>query len=121
MTNLIDPTNHVFLKKFRDYVTSRGGKVCVGVKDGDGKIYSIGDRKFMLDHLKEKAAHDRRVSMEWVPKDRALPPLPMPMASLVLSENVSRLKLAASAYVQHFIEDGQHFAMVSEIFIKCFD
>ena len=32
-------------------------------------------------HLKENSAYKRRVAIELVPKDRELPPLPMPIAA----------------------------------------
>ena len=114
-TNLINPLHHVHLKNFREYVKGTGGSFCVGVKDGDGKFYCIGDREMMTGQLQEVANHDRGTSREWIPADRTLPRLSMPLCELLLAENTNKLKQSASAYVHHFLKDDQQ---IGKVYIK---
>ena len=113
MTNLINPLHHVYMKQFRQYVAGRGGKVCAIVQDGDGSTYTIGDRKYLLTKMKELDANDRRKSREWIPSDRSLPLLPMPLSELITTAHTNKMKSVASAYVNHFLEAGQKLGTVN--------
>ena len=113
MTNLINPLHHVYMKQFKQYVAGRGGKVCAIVEDGDGKTYTIGDRKYLFSKLKELDDSDRRKSRDWIPSDRSLPLLPMPLSELINTVNSNKMKSVASAYVNHFLEAGQKLGTVN--------
>ena len=118
MTNLINPLHHVYMKQFKQYVAGRGGKVCAIVEDGDGSTYTIGDRKYLLKKLKELDDNDRRKSRDWIPSDRSLPLLPMPLSELIRTANSNKMKSVASAFVNHFLAGGQKLGTVNDDILK---
>ena len=111
-TNLINPLHHVHLKNFHQYVRARGGTLCAGVKDHNGKFYVIGDRGMMTTELQELSTQDRRKSREWIPTEKPLPKLPMPLSELLKVDNRNKLRQCTSALVCHFLEDDQHLGKV---------
>ena len=111
-TNLINPLHHVHFKNFHQYVRARGGTLCAGVKDRNGKFYVIGDRGMMTGELQDMANKDRRESRELIPKEKPLPKLPMPLSELLRVDNRNKRRQCASALVQHFLEEGQHLGKV---------
>ena len=111
-TNLFNPLHHVHMKNFQQYVKGCGGKLCAGVLDANGKFHVVGDRAMMLEKLQSIATNDRRISMEWVPRETDMPKLPMPLRELVRTENQNKMKQCASAFVHHFLGPDQQIGKV---------
>ena len=111
-TNLLNPLHHVNFKNFHQYVTAFGGSLCAGVLDRNGKFHVVGDRNMMLTNLQAMAITDKRRSMDWVPKDRSMPKLPMPLNELLLTENQNKMKQCASSIVHHFMDSTQQLGKV---------
>ena len=107
-----NPLDNIHLKQYLGYLARRGAKFCIGIKEKDGKEFSVGQRDWMLDHLTTRKENARRLSKEWIPRNTPLPPLPMPLSELIRSGNVGKLKVAASAFVNYFLGEGQLYGTV---------
>ena len=110
--NPTNPLHHDSMEKFRQYMAGRGGKVFAMVEDGDGTTYSVGDRQYMFKTMKKLNDENRRMSREWIPVEKSLPKLPMPLSELTMSGNANRAKTVASAYINHFLKDRQKLGKV---------
>ena len=97
------------LKRFRDYVNSRGrgGKVFVAVIE-EGTVRTMGDRdrKFISNYLKKAELEERRNSMTWVPS-KPLPLLPKPLKVMMGYLYYSEVKKCSSAVLHHFWNQGR--------------
>ena len=100
------------MRHFRQYVANRDGKVCAIVQDGDGATYTIGDSKYLLTKLTELEENDRCESRQWIPSDRPLPKLPIPLGELLGAQHSNKMKNVASAFVNHFLQTGQKLETV---------
>ena len=107
-----NPLDNIHLKQYLGYLVRRGAKFCIGIKEKDGKEFSVGQRDWMLDHLTRRKENARRLSKEWIPSNITLPQLLMPLSELIRSGNVGKLKVAASAFVNHFLGEGQLYGTV---------
>ena len=72
MSGIINPMNHVYFQKWREYVEGRGGKIFRSVLEG-GKVTTTGDRALFEKYLVQD-------SKNWIP------PTPLPKLPAKLSE-----------------------------------
>ena len=91
MSGIINPMNHVYFQKWREYVEGRGGKIFCSVLEG-GKVTTTGDRALF-----------EKYSKNWIP------PTPLPKLPAKLSElmdynmcEISKMKILAKMEFQFF-------------------
>ena len=72
MSGIINPMNHVYFQKWREYVEGRGGKIFCSVLEG-GKVTTTGDRALFDKYLVQDFKN-------WIPPT----PLPKLPAKLLL-------------------------------------
>ena len=107
-----NPLKQVDFANFHHYVKMTGGTLCAGVKDANGKFHVIGDTEMMNEELTKLTTVSRRASREWVPLEKPLPKLPMPLAELLHAKNRNKVKQCASAFVRHFLTEDQQLGKV---------
>ena len=104
MSGIINPMNHVYFKKWREYVEGRGGKLFCAVVE-DGKLTTRGD-KAVLDKCMVKD------SKSWIPPT-PLPKLPAKLSELMDYKLCEEVKRTSTIYLKHFLLPGQLLGKVS--------
>ena len=98
MSGIINPMNHVYFQKWREYVEGRGGKIFCSVLEG-GKVTTTGDRALFDKYLVQD-------SKNWIPPT-LLPKLPAKLSELMDYKMCEEVKRTSTIYLKHFLLPGQ--------------
>ena len=111
MSNQMNPFAHVYYKKFREYVSGRGGRLFGGFVEADGTVWTHGDKKYFGDYLSESNMQDEKDALSWVPPG-PLPSIPRPLHDMQNYLHFAEIKRTATTFINHFKKPNQKLGEV---------
>ena len=104
MSGIINPMNHGYFKKWKEYVEGHGGKIFCAVLGG-GKVTTTGDRAIFDKYLVQD-------TKSWIPPT-PLPKLPAKLSEMMDYKMCEEVKRTSTIYLKHFLLPGQLLGKVS--------